>query len=96
LPRQPARAVEARGWIAAREEVVGALAMPPSDAAGATRAAPASASSFRVRVYDVRLVQSRRVLTFAAPAVHDSIMSARVMYPLIGAADREHFAVRVR
>lgn len=50
------------------------------------------ASSHRIPVYDVRLVQSRKPLRLAETSLDHSGSTARALHALIGLTDREHFA----
>jgi DNA repair protein RadC len=43
-----------------------------------------------LKIYDVRLVQSRRSLRLAEATLHDGAYAARALYSLIGLTDREH------
>ena len=47
---------------------------------------------YRVPIYEVRLVQSRRPLRLAETTIGDATTSAHVLHALIGLTDREHFA----
>lgn len=49
------------------------------------------ASTHRIPVYDVRLVQSRKPLRLAETSLDHSANSANALHALIGLADREHF-----
>jgi DNA repair protein RadC len=51
-----------------------------------------SPSLFKIPVYEVRLVQSRRPLRLAESRVGNSAIAARALHALIGLTDREHFA----
>jgi DNA repair protein RadC len=51
-----------------------------------------SSTKYKVPVYEVRLVQSRRPLRLAEECLADPRSAARALHALIGLTDREHFA----
>jgi DNA repair protein RadC len=51
-----------------------------------------SSTKYKVPVYEVRLVQSRRPLRLAEECVAHPPSAARALHALIGLTDREHFA----
>jgi DNA repair protein RadC len=82
MPRSAAR--PARGERADREQ------LEP------TRQAPVNTTKtrramYKIPVYEVRLVRSRRPLILAEPLLSDASTSARALHALIGLTDREHF-----
>ena len=65
----------------------------PREAGNPMKTTTSQSALEKIPVYDVRLVRARRCLRLAEPTLTDPLTASRALHALIGATDREHFAV---
>ena len=87
-----ARAAPQASLLSANDPAESVPSLTAVDALAEAAAAPFAAKLYRVPVYDVRLVKSRRPLMLASTTAADSKTSASAFQSLIAMTDREHMA----